>query len=144
MLYAAGGSSINNNILNSVERYNFAKEKWESMPHMHHQRHNFVLLSIPKGLLAIGGHNGVNALADVEIFDFSTAKWQKMEPMKGPRCCFTVCLSRDYEMVTVFGGFNEGVELGSIEQLHIPSGIWSYKGTMREKRCLHASILSPL
>lgn len=42
---------------------------------MNKPRRSFTLVSLPHGLYAIGGHDGVNYLKEVELYDFTKEKW---------------------------------------------------------------------
>ena len=57
-LYVAGGINSSNIILNSCERYCFKTNKWTSISAMKTPRRSFVMVSLPNGLYAIGGHDG--------------------------------------------------------------------------------------
>ncbi len=57
-----GGVTNSNSITNSAEYYNFSTKKWQIMPSMNQLRKSFVLLSLPNGIYAIGGHDGKNYL----------------------------------------------------------------------------------
>lgn len=69
-IYAAGGVNSNNGVMNSFERFNFNKMKWETLPNMRFQRRSFVLLALPNGIYAIGGHDGKKCLSEAEFFDY--------------------------------------------------------------------------
>lgn len=64
-LYVAGGVNSSNNILNSCERFNWNKKSWETVPHMIRQRRSFVLVALPHGIMAIGGHSSFETLSCV-------------------------------------------------------------------------------
>ena len=57
-IYACGGINETGSVLLSCERYNWKKSKWEKIPNMKTPRRCFSLVSLPQGLLAIGGFNG--------------------------------------------------------------------------------------
>ena len=70
-LYAAGGVNNNKSYLNSCERYNWNKGKWQNVGNMIYQKRGFVLISVPHGIFAIGGHSGSKVLSEVELYDFN-------------------------------------------------------------------------
>ena len=57
-IYVCGGINETGSVLLSCERYNWKKSKWEKIPNMKTARRCFSLVSLPQGLLAIGGFNG--------------------------------------------------------------------------------------
>ena len=74
-IYACGGINESGVVLASCERFNWHKSKWENIPNMKTPRRCFTLVSLPHGLMAIGGFNGKDYLASVELFDFEKQKW---------------------------------------------------------------------
>ena len=69
-IYAVGGVSNSNSILNSCERYNFDKGTWEALPSMNSHRRGCVLIALPHGVVVVGGHSGQKTLNEVEIFEY--------------------------------------------------------------------------
>lgn len=57
-IYACGGINELGTVLNSFERYNWEKSKWEMLPSMNRPRRCFSLISLPHGIYAIGGYDG--------------------------------------------------------------------------------------
>jgi hypothetical protein len=58
-IYVAGGINNSNNTLNSCERYNWERKRWETVAHMRHQRKGFTLIPLPHGIFAIGGYSNI-------------------------------------------------------------------------------------
>lgn len=69
-IYVAGGVSKNNLILSHCEKFNFSKMCWQNLPNMIKNRRSFVLVALPQGIYAIGGHDGKKYLSEMEFFCF--------------------------------------------------------------------------
>jgi len=62
-LYISGGVNNNKSYLNSCERFNWNKNRWENLSNMNYSRRGFSLISMPHGIYAIGGHSGTKVIA---------------------------------------------------------------------------------
>lgn len=58
-----------NTCLRSCERYIIAKNYWEPISSMSSGRRALAAVSLPDGVYAIGGFNGLTYLRDVERYD---------------------------------------------------------------------------
>jgi influenza virus NS1A-binding protein len=129
-LYLAGGINLAKSILRSCERFNWESNLWEPVADMKHQRRGFAMVAVPQGLFVIGGHDTVRMLSEVEFYDFGRKEWVECAPMKEARCYHTAVVAKDYQSITVFGGFNNLSDLASIESYSIEGDNWKVKGSM--------------
>lgn len=67
-IYSIGGS-VGSTCLNSCERYDQCKNKWEPIASMAIARRALAAVSLPDGIYAIGGFNGTSYLSSVEKYD---------------------------------------------------------------------------
>lgn len=122
-IYACGGINESSVVLSSCERFNWKKSKWEVISNMKTPRRCFTLVSLPHGILAIGGYNGKNYLNNVELFDFDKEKWVELPPLTMPRFAHTAVVTNDLQSIIVSGGFNKQ-PLKSVEVFDIMEGKW--------------------
>jgi len=60
--------------------------------------------------------------------------------MKEARCLHSALVSKDYQFISVFGGFRDAIELDSIEIYDIGNNKWIDGGKMKDKRSSHSSV----
>jgi hypothetical protein len=103
-IYAIGGYS--HTCLCSCERLDMIAGRWEPIPPMVVARRALAVVSLPDGVYAIGGFNGISYLNTVERYDDLTNTWRTMTPLLYPRCTLTALVTPDNQYIYVFGGFD--------------------------------------
>ena len=77
--------------LNTMERFDLAKNVWEEMPSMNSKRAAFGVVAVGNYLYAIGGYNSGSEdglfyiLNTMERFNIATQEWEEMPSMKSKR-----------------------------------------------------------
>jgi N-acetylneuraminic acid mutarotase len=84
-IYAIGGyggfPSQNKFCLKSVEVYNPLTDHWDYVASLNIPRRALTAVTLPDGIYAIGGYDGINYLNSVEKFDEMKNKWTLIAPM---------------------------------------------------------------
>ncbi|MFQ5709401.1 MAG: kelch repeat-containing protein [bacterium] len=76
-IYVMGGRDANGKVLDVVERYDPAKDKWETLPPLRQDRFNAAAVAFEGKIFVLGGRSGEGeVLKKVEFFDFSKDKWE--------------------------------------------------------------------
>ncbi len=92
-LYVAGGTNRNNEVLKSVERYSFSKDKWEMLPCMKEPRASPAMAAANGRIYAFGGeiiidvnfYRARTTVATAECFDPLTGEWADCAPLPESR-----------------------------------------------------------
>ena len=74
------------------------------MKPMKQSRTNFATVATPRGIFVIGGHTSKKFLSEVEFYDYEDDRWTEKSSLLQARCYHTAILSKDYQIITVFGG----------------------------------------
>ena len=138
--YVFGGQNENGYILNSVEKYDILKNKWEKIPNMNLKRKGSCAIFLPDFIYIIGGFDGIQYLKSCEKYEFKSKKWIFINDMKFQRCFCKAVLSNDLNFIYVFGGYC-GIALNSIERYDIFNNKWENFASLPKGRYQHDCII---
>ena len=86
-IYVFGGKSIDNKVLNSVERYDLAGRSWDStfVPDFNYPRYNATAVVFEGKIYLMGGQDGNSTLKVVEVYDPVQNKWSEVHNLRRER-----------------------------------------------------------
>lgn len=109
----------------SVEWYDFDKQKWYQLPPMKYKRSGMVAVLGPGGSVYVtgGSENGELGQRALERFDAREGKWVSLAPMQRPRGYLTGALTASLNLY-VNGGLHNYRFQGGMERYDIRQNVW--------------------
>lgn len=122
--FVAGGVDENDEVIYSVERFDFNQNYWQPLAPMPSARQCFGLCAVGNALFAIGGINAsAETLTLVETYDLDEARWGPCASMGTARGGPGVCVVDD--RIYALGGFSpQGGVLASMERYNPSENTW--------------------
>jgi hypothetical protein len=120
-----------------------ASSSWAGIPPMNTPRaaHELVSLSDDQ-VLAIGGHDGTNALASVELYDVSLNTWTTKNPMPAARYGHRAVLLNDGNVLVTGGYDTSDVPQSTVYLYTTGTGVWSTVTAMSLARAAHTATVT--
>ncbi len=103
-IYVFGGKSLNNKILNTVERYDPARGEWDEtvVPEFSEERYNASAILFDNKIFLIGGRGEEDVLSKVEVYDPAQNLWYDAQDLHEEREGFTAVILNNH--IYVIGG----------------------------------------
>ena len=85
-VYAVGGRALDpNRMFKALERYDPARDTWETLPEMPTARGGLAASVLDGRLVVTGGESSSEVFPQVETYDLAARTWQTVRPMPTPR-----------------------------------------------------------
>jgi len=86
-IYVFGGKSLNNNVLSSVERYDFQTRSWDisAVPDFQYARYNASVVEFEGNIYLLGGRDNKDIRREVEIYDPVQNSWTPAHDLRRVR-----------------------------------------------------------
>jgi hypothetical protein len=86
-IYVFGGKSLDNKVLNSVERYDLTEGIWDTtvVPDFTYPRYNSTAVIFEGKIYLMGGQDGEKALKFVEVYDPVQNNWSEVQDLRRER-----------------------------------------------------------
>ena len=136
-LYVFGGFDSKNSVINSVERYSFCTNSWETIDEMYDDRTYFSACTFMSKIYLIGGviHRATNSCIEINIKDRTYSEVARMNEERLNAACAVF-----QGKIVVSGGFNLFKKLNTVEAYDHVVDEWSYMPDMIEERFQHSSV----
>lgn len=125
-IYVMGGKTLNNNILNTVERFNLSTSTWETtVASFNTPRTGAAAIVFNNKIFLTGGRDQIsgNALKEVEIYDPAQNSWQYAQDMRREREGHTLAFFNN--RIYAIGGQKDPYSLEEdIEYYDAANGDW--------------------
>lgn len=86
-IYVMGGKSLNNSILNTVERFNLSTQQWEQVASFNTPRMGAAAIVLRDSIFLTGGRANLfdDAMKEVEVYDAVQNLWHSAQDMRRER-----------------------------------------------------------
>ncbi len=124
-IYVLGGKSINNKVLNSVERYDLIAGVWDTtvVPNFSYPRYNATAVVFEGKIYLMGGQNGEQSLKSVEMYDPVQNEWTEVQNLRREREALAGAVFND--RIYAIGGQKDNQSLiNEIEWYDQPADDW--------------------
>ncbi len=110
-IYVFGGKSMNNMVLNTVERFDLVSGNWENqvVPPFEKPRYNAAAIVYDGKIYLIGGRDNKKVFKTAEVFDPAQNKWVDVQEMHHEREGFAAVLLQN--LIYLIGGQEDNTSL---------------------------------
>ncbi|XP_076817189.1 kelch-like protein 26 [Clavelina lepadiformis] len=130
-LYVAGGELNRNYWIDSVEYYDFTRDRWFRSTALNSRRSGHALLAYRGKLFALGGGSDICSAECVEWYE--GRNWNHAPPMKKPRHDFSAVVLND--QIYTIGGDQD--DLTSVERFDLRANAWYDVASMTKRNLGH-------
>ncbi|XP_077292235.1 kelch-like protein 25 [Arctopsyche grandis] len=122
-IFVIGGYN-QENILDTVEEYDYVKNSWIKVASMKRKRHCHASVVYKEDIYVFGGENEDEYLNSVEVFNTKKNQWKILRPMKWKRSSFAAVVVEDY--IYCIGGNDSPID--NVERYDPESDTWTVAG----------------
>lgn len=132
VLFCVGGRGAAGDPFQSIECYDYRKNKWFPVTEMNTRRRHVGVCAASGYLYAIGGHDGTKHLSSGEVFDPVTNTWSNISPMGTLRRGIALaCLGGP---IYAIGGLDDASCFNTVERYDPSTDTWTFLSSMKIPR----------
>ena len=137
LIYVPGGSTEGGLVVDTLEVYAPATEKWETRARLPAPRAAYGLATLKGKLYLFGGWDGKQYRAETFAYDPATDTWQNGSPLPSPRGFLAASALKD--VIYVAGGYDGQHELNAVDTYdpaaeETAEGPWSSRAPLDQAR----------